>query len=176
MQKNVTIRIMFSYSCPFSDYSTKKSCRVCSVLIKVNHMWYHREIWLLEKYFDMCLCLQVHWLHHCVIHNNWQRNVINLNKTIQVKSVDTLNNLGKFSYDIVIIFYWGQTDFSNSKDISSFFRYLDFIGLMEYDYHGIWDGYTGYNTPLFPSPGDITPEQKSWNIVSYNKYFIRILN
>lgn len=50
--------------------------------------------------------------------------------------------------------------------INFFFRYLDFINLMEYDYHGTWDGYTGLNAPLFGSPTDTTPEQKTWNIVS----------
>lgn len=38
---------------------------------------------------------------------------------------------------------------------------------MEYDYHGDWDGYTGHNAPLFVSPTDKTPEQKSWNIVRF---------
>lgn len=44
---------------------------------------------------------------------------------------------------------------------------------MEYDYHGTWDGYTGHNAPLFVSSNDITPERKSWNIVSDLLFFTR---
>lgn len=43
---------------------------------------------------------------------------------------------------------------------------------MEYDYHGIWDGFTGHNAPLFASPADPTKDKKNWNIVSIMLYYL----
>jgi chitinase len=35
--------------------------------------------------------------------------------------------------------------------------YLDFINLMTYDFHGIWDKYTNHHSPLFSNPKDPDP-------------------
>ncbi|XP_026474819.1 probable chitinase 10 [Ctenocephalides felis] len=39
-------------------------------------------------------------------------------------------------------------------DVSEIASYLDWIGIMSYDYHGQWDGKTGHIAPLLPYPGD----------------------
>lgn len=33
-------------------------------------------------------------------------------------------------------------------------RYLDFINVMTYDFHGNWDGVTGHNSPLYKRAQD----------------------
>lgn len=34
------------------------------------------------------------------------------------------------------------------------FRYLDFINVMTYDFHGNWDWFTGHHSPLYSRPQD----------------------
>ena len=34
------------------------------------------------------------------------------------------------------------------------YKYLDYVHVMCYDYHGKWDGLAGHNAPLGPRPGD----------------------
>ena len=35
-------------------------------------------------------------------------------------------------------------------DIPLMYKYLDYVHIMCYDYHGKWDGKTGHNAPLYP--------------------------
>lgn len=35
-----------------------------------------------------------------------------------------------------------------------FIRYLDFINVMTYDFHGTWESVTGHNSPLFKGSQD----------------------
>lgn len=39
-------------------------------------------------------------------------------------------------------------------DVPALSKYLDWIGIMSYDYHGHWDQQTGHVAPLYPSAGD----------------------
>ncbi|XP_063537837.1 acidic mammalian chitinase-like [Cydia strobilella] len=41
-----------------------------------------------------------------------------------------------------------------SYDVPELNKYLDFINLMTYDYHGTWEERTGVNAPLFPQETD----------------------
>jgi len=34
------------------------------------------------------------------------------------------------------------------------FRYLDFINVMTYDFHGTWERFTGHNSPLYQGSKD----------------------
>ena len=45
-------------------------------------------------------------------------------------------------------------------------KYLDFINLMAYDYHGSWNKNTGHNSPLFARQGQ-TGDQLLLNQVCY---------
>lgn len=37
-------------------------------------------------------------------------------------------------------------------DVPAMYKYLDFVHVMCYDYHGKWDKKTGHNAPLYPRP------------------------
>ena len=43
-------------------------------------------------------------------------------------------------------------------------RYLDFVNLMSYDFHGSWDSVTGHSSPLFALPSE-TGESSYLNVV-----------
>lgn len=44
-------------------------------------------------------------------------------------------------------------------------RFLDFINVMTYDFHGAWDPFTGHNSPLYRSSFD-QGENIYYNMVS----------
>ncbi|KAG8229921.1 hypothetical protein J437_LFUL009655 [Ladona fulva] len=52
------------------------------------------------------------------------------------------------SYDDVI---------DNAYEIAALSKYLDFMSIMTYDYHGSWDGRTGHVSPLYYRQGDSQP-------------------
>lgn len=41
-------------------------------------------------------------------------------------------------------------------DIPALVKYLDWIDVMSYDYHGTWDGKTGHIAPLYHNPDEHT--------------------
>ena len=41
-----------------------------------------------------------------------------------------------------------------SYDVPSMSRYVDFINVMSYDFHGAWERQTGHLSPLFKRPED----------------------
>lgn len=47
------------------------------------------------------------------------------------------------------------------------FRNLDMMTLMDYDFHGYYDGYTGSNSALYNSPADTTKNSEILNVVSF---------
>jgi len=53
-------------------------------------------------------------------------------------------------------------------DVPNMYKYLDFVHVMCYDYHGKWDKKTGHNAPLHPRPTEPLSDQAlnvaySWN-------------
>jgi len=46
-----------------------------------------------------------------------------------------------------------------SYNIPMMYKYLDFVHVMCYDYHGKWDKYTGHNAPLYPRPDESATDQ-----------------
>ena len=50
-----------------------------------------------------------------------------------------------------------------SYDVVNMYKYLDYVNVMCYDYHGQWDGFTGHNAPLGPRP-DETEGQRTLNV------------
>lgn len=67
-----------------------------------------------------------------------------------------------------------SAEFSASKsyDIPRVSAALHFINVMTYDMHGSWDPYTGFNSPLYKGPKDVTDLQKQLNVNSSIHYWI----
>ncbi|KAI1696179.1 glycosyl hydrolases family 18 domain-containing protein [Ditylenchus destructor] len=55
----------------------------------------------------------------------------------------------------------GADNIKNGYDIPTIAKYLDFILLMSYDFHGSWDTITGMNAPLYPRSTDTNVD---WNV------------
>lgn len=69
-----------------------------------------------------------------------------------------------------------ESDIIVSYDVKEINKYVHFINLMAYDFHGVWDGVTGHNAPLNPTKTDRTAYQKQFNVVSTQKKIKRIDN
>jgi len=48
----------------------------------------------------------------------------------------------------------GKATIDISYDVPNMYKYLDFVNVMCYDYHGRWDKRTGHNAPLRPRPNE----------------------
>ena len=61
-------------------------------------------------------------------------------------------------------------------DISTLDKYLDYVSVMSYDYHGQWDKKTGHVAPMYEHPDD---DFYFFNAVSFHfktpSYFIYFL-
>lgn len=57
----------------------------------------------------------------------------------------------------------GKPTIDRAYDIPAMNKYLDFINLMTYDFHGGWDNKTAHNAPLYPYP-DATGIDKEFTV------------
>ncbi|XP_036446895.1 acidic mammalian chitinase-like [Colossoma macropomum] len=48
----------------------------------------------------------------------------------------------------------GRENIDNGYEIAEIAKYLDFINVMTYDFHGAWDSFTGHNSPLYRGSHD----------------------
>uniref|UniRef100_A0A8C5FYV2 Acidic mammalian chitinase n=1 Tax=Gouania willdenowi TaxID=441366 RepID=A0A8C5FYV2_GOUWI len=48
----------------------------------------------------------------------------------------------------------GKTNIDNGYEIAEISKFLDFINVMSYDFHGAWESNTGHNSPLYNSSFD----------------------
>ncbi|GFU30430.1 chitotriosidase-1 [Nephila pilipes] len=65
----------------------------------------------------------------------------------------------------------GQKTIDVAYDIPALAKYLDFINLMAYDFHGGWDKVTGHNSPLYARPEE-DELQKTLNTDYAVKYWL----
>ncbi|XP_015914102.1 chitinase-3-like protein 1 [Parasteatoda tepidariorum] len=65
----------------------------------------------------------------------------------------------------------GQKTIDGAYDIPALGKYLDFINLMAYDFHGGWDKLTGHNAPLYLLPND-SEDNKKLNVDFAVKYWL----
>ncbi|GIX71300.1 chitotriosidase-1 [Caerostris darwini] len=65
----------------------------------------------------------------------------------------------------------GKNTIDKAYDVPSLARYLDFINLMAYDFHGGWDPVTGHNSPLYARPNE-NYEQKTFNVDYAVRYWL----
>ncbi|KAG5683554.1 hypothetical protein PVAND_012827 [Polypedilum vanderplanki] len=61
---------------------------------------------------------------------------------------------------------------SVSYDIPNVAANVDFINLMSYDLHGLWDSKTGINSPLYSGPSDVSSYEKQLNVDSIVNYWL----
>lgn len=59
----------------------------------------------------------------------------------------------------------GKETIDSGYEIAEIAKYLDFISVMTYDFHGTWDGFTGHNSPLYQSSHD------SGKLIAFNTDF-----
>lgn len=48
----------------------------------------------------------------------------------------------------------GNANFTTNTEPKEMMKYLDFMNIMNYDYHGTWETTTNHNTPLYANPKD----------------------
>ncbi|XP_046491811.1 acidic mammalian chitinase-like [Neodiprion pinetum] len=65
-----------------------------------------------------------------------------------------------------------QSTVDLSYDVSGILAAVDMITLMEYDFHGSWDTYTGHNTPLYAGTWETAAAQKTLNINASVNYWL----
>lgn len=53
-------------------------------------------------------------------------------------------------------------------DVPTLAKYLDWISVMTYDYHGQWDKKTGHVAPLYHLPNDWEPTFNAVRTLCYN--------
>lgn len=51
-----------------------------------------------------------------------------------------------------------NVSFAKNTELKELMKYLDFINVMTYDYHGAWETTTNHNTPLYANPNDPTQD------------------
>jgi len=66
-----------------------------------------------------------------------------------------------------------ESSASLSYDIPQISKYLNFINIMTYDFHGAWEQQTGHNAPLYPRKGESASDLK-FNVVRIS--FIKFLS
>ena len=58
-----------------------------------------------------------------------------------------------------------------SYNIPMMYKYLDYVHVMCYDYHGKWDNYAGHNAPLYPRHMD-SPIDQTYNLAYTFAYML----
>ncbi|XP_053686881.1 acidic mammalian chitinase-like [Sabethes cyaneus] len=80
--------------------------------------------------------------------------------------------LKKFGLLLTVAVAASASSASISYDIPGVSENVDYINLMEYDFHGSYDGVTGENAPLTAGPADVTPQQKELNVMNSVEYWL----
>lgn len=58
-------------------------------------------------------------------------------------------------------------------DVKRFIKYLDYVNLMTYDFHGAWSNKTGHSSPLYPLANE-TGNDRYWNVAFSVTYWYKL--
>ncbi|GAB6027330.1 Chitinase 2 [Chamberlinius hualienensis] len=67
----------------------------------------------------------------------------------------------------------GKDTIDAAYDVPEVSKYLDFINVMAYDFHGTWESFTGHNAPLRPRPEE-TSYQQMMNVEFAANYWLQL--
>jgi len=57
-------------------------------------------------------------------------------------------------------------------DVPRIFNAMDFVSIMDYDYHGAWDNFTGHNTPLYGRSDEGNTGHPQFNVNDTLHYYL----
>ena len=78
---------------------------------------------------------------------------------------------GGIHYLLTIAAPAGSSEYSNIQ-LDQIHRYLDWINVMTYDFHGSWEATTNFNAPLYAASDDSNPEDAALNTDAAMKAYL----
>ncbi|KIH62627.1 glycosyl hydrolase, family 18 [Ancylostoma duodenale] len=91
------------------------------------------------------------------------RNYASFIQELHDACVEEANQTGKPRLLVTAAVSAGESTIDAGYDVPSIARTLDFILLMNYDFHGAWSTETGFNSPLYARE-DMPEAEKVWNV------------
>ncbi|XP_055626838.1 chitinase-3-like protein 1 [Toxorhynchites rutilus septentrionalis] len=86
---------------------------------------------------------------------------------------DLKHRLSKHNLILTAAVAAAESSASQSYDIPGMSKYLDYIFVMTYDFHGPWNPFTGHNSPMFPGPRDLTDNALQLNVDAAMRFWLR---
>ena len=87
------------------------------------------------------------------------------NFTLLLKDVrEAFDNAGMQEKMLTVAVSAGSKKIAKTEP-DKYHQYLDYIGVMTYDFHGAWNSVTNHHSPIYPNPNDPSPAPKNtqWN-------------
>ncbi len=67
----------------------------------------------------------------------------------------------------------GDINSTGSFELAKVSRILDYVNIMTYDFHGSWDSYTAFNSPMRRDKADPAATDKTWNVLGTVTYYLK---
>ncbi|KAH7703117.1 Protein CHT-1 [Aphelenchoides avenae] len=85
---------------------------------------------------------------------DWEIPQGEADKTNHASLIRELKQAGGASFLVTAAVQAGLWAIPKAYNIPELAKYLDFVNVMTYDFHGSWDSATGHNAPLYSAAGD----------------------